>query len=58
MLSVVHLVAQVNTIFEEENPESALEEVIDGNLRGSYPMEEVYKVSLLISFLYNQCHII
>lgn len=35
---------KVNNVFEEENPESALEEVIDGSLGGSYPMEDVYKV--------------
>ncbi|XVF43949.1 hypothetical protein PTKIN_Ptkin02bG0081700 [Pterospermum kingtungense] len=41
------LITVINTIFEEENPESALEEVIDGNLRGSYPMEDVYKMAEL-----------
>ncbi|XWS63706.1 hypothetical protein CRYUN_Cryun06bG0124600 [Craigia yunnanensis] len=38
---------QVNKIFEEENPESALEEVIDVNLRGSYRIEDVYKMTEL-----------
>lgn len=38
---------QVQSIFKDENTESALEAEIDGNLRGSYPMEEVFKVSFL-----------
>ncbi|KAE8719613.1 Detected protein of unknown function [Hibiscus syriacus] len=33
----------INNIFEDENPKKALEEVIDGSLRGSYPMEDAYK---------------
>ncbi|KAK8310498.1 hypothetical protein V6Z12_D02G190100 [Gossypium hirsutum] len=41
------LITVVNNVFEEENPESALEEVIDGSLRGSYPMEDVYKMAEL-----------
>ncbi|XWS69053.1 hypothetical protein CRYUN_Cryun04dG0146800 [Craigia yunnanensis] len=41
------LITVVSKIFEEENPKSALEEVIDGNLRGSYPMEDVYKMAEL-----------
>ncbi|XP_022775846.1 lysM domain receptor-like kinase 3 [Durio zibethinus] len=41
------LIAVVNKIFEEEDPKSTLEEAIDGNLRGSYPMEDVYKMAEL-----------
>ncbi|KAE8730206.1 LysM domain receptor-like kinase 3 [Hibiscus syriacus] len=41
------LITVVNNIFVEENPEKALEEVIDGSLRGSYPMEDVYKMTEL-----------
>ncbi|XVF85033.1 hypothetical protein PTKIN_Ptkin17bG0086200 [Pterospermum kingtungense] len=41
------LITVVNKIFEAEDPETALEEVIDGNLRGSYPVEDVYKVAEL-----------
>ncbi|WRX13581.1 Protein kinase domain - like 10 [Theobroma cacao] len=41
------LITVVNKIFEEDDSESALEEVIDGNLRGSYPMEDVYKMAEL-----------
>ncbi|OWM76100.1 hypothetical protein CDL15_Pgr009746 [Punica granatum] len=37
------LITVVNKIFREEDPESALEAVVDGNLRGSYPMEDVCK---------------
>ncbi|GMI75019.1 LysM-containing receptor-like kinase 3 [Hibiscus trionum] len=39
------LITVVNNVFEEETPEKALEEVIDGSLRGSYPMEDVYKMA-------------
>lgn len=45
---------QVNNIFNEENPESALEFIIDGNLKGNYPPEDVYKVdviTILFSFM-------
>ncbi|KAE8722628.1 LysM domain receptor-like kinase 3 [Hibiscus syriacus] len=41
------LITVVNNIFEDENPEKALEEVIDGSFRGSYPMEDVYKMTEL-----------
>ncbi|XVE74984.1 hypothetical protein DITRI_Ditri12bG0061500 [Diplodiscus trichospermus] len=41
------LITVINKIFEEENPESALEEIIDGNLKGSYPMEDVYEMAEL-----------
>ncbi|XVE85132.1 hypothetical protein DITRI_Ditri17bG0067500 [Diplodiscus trichospermus] len=44
---VKSLITVVNKIFTEEDPESALEEVIDGNLRGCYPMEDVYKMAEL-----------
>lgn len=39
---------QIKNIFQDENPESALEAEIDGNLRGSYPIEDVFKVYQLI----------
>lgn len=35
---------QVGNIFNEENPEFALEFIIDGNLNGHYPPEDLYKV--------------
>ncbi|KAK1577891.1 hypothetical protein Q3G72_025758 [Acer saccharum] len=37
------LITVVYKIFKDEDPETALEEVIDGNLSGSYPLEDVYK---------------
>ncbi|KAK8526424.1 hypothetical protein V6N12_020896 [Hibiscus sabdariffa] len=41
------LITVVNNVFEQENPGKALEEVIDGSLRGSYPTEDVYKMTEL-----------
>ena len=46
---------QVKRIFEDEDPESALEAEIDGNLKGSYRSEDVFKVrqlTLKISFIH------
>lgn len=40
-----HLI-QVHQIFQDADPETALEDVIDRNLEASYPMENVYKVRL------------
>ncbi|KAF5746572.1 putative Kinase family protein / peptidoglycan-binding LysM domain-containing protein [Tripterygium wilfordii] len=39
------LIAVVNNIFQADDPESALEEVIDKNLQGSYPIDEVFKMA-------------
>ncbi|KAF3437490.1 hypothetical protein FNV43_RR20243 [Rhamnella rubrinervis] len=39
------LISVIYTTFREKDPETALEAVIDGNLRGSYPTEEVYKMA-------------
>ncbi|KAG8366081.1 hypothetical protein BUALT_Bualt17G0038800 [Buddleja alternifolia] len=39
------LITVVNKIFNEEDPESALEAIIDGNLKGNYPPEDVYKMA-------------
>nr|XP_027099333.1 lysM domain receptor-like kinase 3 [Coffea arabica] len=39
------LITILNSAFEDEDPESALESIVDGNLRGSYPMEDVYKMA-------------
>ncbi|XP_057443628.1 lysM domain receptor-like kinase 3 [Lotus japonicus] len=41
------LVAVVNQIFQEDNPETALEVTVDGNLQRSYPMEDVYNMAEL-----------
>ncbi|KAK6930977.1 Serine-threonine/tyrosine-protein kinase, catalytic domain [Dillenia turbinata] len=35
----------VTVIFRDEEPEAALEVIIDGNLKGNYPMEDVYKMA-------------
>ncbi|CAI9092984.1 OLC1v1028374C2 [Oldenlandia corymbosa var. corymbosa] len=39
------LITIINNIFEDEDPESALEREIDGNLKGGYPMEDVFKMA-------------
>ncbi|GFY91410.1 protein kinase family protein [Actinidia rufa] len=39
------LITVISKIFKDEEPEAALESVIDGNLKGSYPMEDVYKMA-------------
>ncbi|KAM4120602.1 hypothetical protein ACJW30_03G144800 [Castanea mollissima] len=36
---------QINNVFQDEHPVGALEAVIDGNLRGIYPFEHVYKMA-------------
>lgn len=41
--------SQMTTIFEGQQPQNALEAIIDCNLRGSYPFEEVFKVSGIAS---------
>ncbi|XP_024174100.1 lysM domain receptor-like kinase 3 [Rosa chinensis] len=38
------LVSVLLEVFQDNDPEIALEAKIDGNLKGSYPMEEVYKM--------------
>ncbi|XP_020552064.1 lysM domain receptor-like kinase 3 isoform X1 [Sesamum indicum] len=39
------LITVLNSIFKEEDPASALELIIDGNLKGNYPPEDVYKMA-------------
>uniref|UniRef100_A0A7N2R1R2 Protein kinase domain-containing protein n=1 Tax=Quercus lobata TaxID=97700 RepID=A0A7N2R1R2_QUELO len=39
------LITVINNVFQDEHPEDALEAVIDGNLRGIYPFEHVYKMA-------------
>ncbi|KAK2977464.1 hypothetical protein RJ640_016092 [Escallonia rubra] len=39
------LITVVHKVFQAEEPEAELASVIDGNLEGSYPMEEVYKMA-------------
>ncbi|KAJ1399509.1 Serine/threonine-protein kinase, active site [Sesbania bispinosa] len=43
--STKSLIALVNQIFQDDDPETALEDAVDGNLQRSYPMEDVYKVA-------------
>ena len=44
---------QINNVFQDEHPEDALEVVIDGNLRGIYPFEHVYKVCKILDKTIN-----
>ncbi|KAK6139206.1 hypothetical protein DH2020_027042 [Rehmannia glutinosa] len=39
------LITVVNNMFKSEDPESALESIIDGNLKGNYPPDDVYKMA-------------
>ncbi|XP_065875554.1 lysM domain receptor-like kinase 3 [Euphorbia lathyris] len=39
------LITVVYKIFQDEDPETALENTIDRNLRGSFPMDDVYKMA-------------
>ncbi|KAK7855959.1 lysm domain receptor-like kinase 3 [Quercus suber] len=39
------LITVINNVFQDEHPEDALEAVIEGNLRGIYPFEHVYKMA-------------
>ncbi|KAL5724933.1 hypothetical protein ACHQM5_008135 [Ranunculus cassubicifolius] len=39
------LISVVYKLFQEEDPENALEAIIDGSLKDVYPMEEVYKMA-------------
>ncbi|KAK2636572.1 hypothetical protein Ddye_031364 [Dipteronia dyeriana] len=48
------LITVVYNIFKDDNPDTALEEVIDGNLRGSYPLEDVYKMVEIAEWCLNE----
>ncbi|KAJ8753556.1 hypothetical protein K2173_022797 [Erythroxylum novogranatense] len=39
------LTSVILEIFQDQNPQAALEAVIDSNLKDNYPMEEVYKMA-------------
>ncbi|XP_051116556.1 lysM domain receptor-like kinase 3 [Andrographis paniculata] len=39
------LITIINGIFNSEDPESAVESVVDGNLKGNYPLEDAYKMA-------------
>ena len=43
-LSFHHI--QVNKIFEDDNTQTALEDVTDVNLQRNYPVDDIYKVRL------------
>ncbi|GAY36258.1 hypothetical protein CUMW_020980 [Citrus unshiu] len=47
------LITIVNEVFRDEDPESALEEIIDGNLGSSYPLENVYKMAAVAEWCLN-----
>ncbi|XP_058080049.1 lysM domain receptor-like kinase 3 [Magnolia sinica] len=48
------LTSIVYEIFRKEEPENALEAVIDGNLKDSYPIEEVYKMAEIAGWCLNE----
>ncbi|KAJ8623095.1 hypothetical protein MRB53_031624 [Persea americana] len=48
------LISIVYSIFEEEAPENGLEAFIDGNLKGSYPLEEVFKMAQIAEWCLNE----
>ncbi|KAG9449785.1 hypothetical protein H6P81_009750 [Aristolochia fimbriata] len=39
------LISVISSVFQEGETEGALEAIIDGNLKGSYPIEEVHKMA-------------
>ncbi|KAH0991708.1 hypothetical protein GBA52_003191 [Prunus armeniaca] len=39
------LITVIKKIFQDEDPESALEAATDGNLRSNYPMEDIFKMA-------------
>ncbi|KAH0662916.1 hypothetical protein KY284_027847 [Solanum tuberosum] len=39
------LISIIHEIFQDEDPDSALESFIDENLKGCYPMEDIYKMA-------------
>ncbi|KAK4261361.1 hypothetical protein QN277_004368 [Acacia crassicarpa] len=38
------LISVINKVFEDDDPESALEDIIDKNLRDIYPVEDIFKI--------------
>ncbi|KAI9111899.1 hypothetical protein K1719_017589 [Acacia pycnantha] len=38
------LISVINKVFEDDDPENALEDIIDKNLRDIYPVEDVFKI--------------
>ncbi|KAF6157455.1 hypothetical protein GIB67_004393 [Kingdonia uniflora] len=48
------LISLVYEIFRDDDPENALEPLVDGNLKGNYPMEEVYKMAEISEWCLNE----
>ncbi|KAI7998555.1 LysM domain receptor-like kinase 3 [Camellia lanceoleosa] len=48
------LITLVNKIFQDKEPETALLSIIDGNLKGSYHMEDVYKMAELADWCISE----
>ncbi|XAR65099.1 Non-specific serine/threonine protein kinase [Bertholletia excelsa] len=48
------LITLVTQVFQEDDPEAALESIIDGNLRGNYPMGDVYKMAELAQWCLSE----
>ncbi|KAG6601525.1 LysM domain receptor-like kinase 3, partial [Cucurbita argyrosperma subsp. sororia] len=48
------LITLIYTIFQGENSEAALEAVVDGNLHGSYPMDDIYKMGEIAAWCLNE----
>nr|AKK25218.1 Lyk 9 [Populus x canadensis] len=48
------LVSVMTAIFRDQDPETALEANIDENMKGSYPMDEVYKMAELSTHCMNE----
>ncbi|GKV22949.1 hypothetical protein SLEP1_g32753 [Rubroshorea leprosula] len=44
-----------NKVFQDDDPESALEDVIDGNLRGNYLMKDAYKMAEIAELCLRRC---
>ncbi|KAG5522100.1 hypothetical protein RHGRI_034335 [Rhododendron griersonianum] len=48
------LVSVVKRIFEDENPETALESIIDCNLGGNYPVVDVFKTAKIAAWCLSE----
>nr|AZL41251.1 LysM receptor kinase [Datisca glomerata] len=48
------LIKLVNKIFEDEDPETALEASVDGNLQGNYPFEDAYKMAEIAAWCLSE----
>eukprot|EP00257_Ricinus_communis_P020764 XP_015580083.1 lysM domain receptor-like kinase 3 [Ricinus communis] len=48
------LITVVYKIFEDDDPETALENSVDRNLQGSFPVEDVYKMAEIAEWCLNE----